>query len=343
MKERIIVWGIGSGFYKRREFLEEAYEIVAFTGNQVPDKRKYLQIDFIEPSELSRWSYDKIIVCSIPYYETIKYQLINIYNVKLEKIVCVSELECNSNKIPEDIEKVIFSTVKQYKESNKNPEFDVNPADMWLICDDYEKDAGSVSRHYFAQDIWAANKVFKSGAKEHFDIGSRLDGFIAHVLSFCEKVNYIDIRPLPDNIEHLCFIQGDATNLESIQNNSISSLSSLHAIEHFGLGRYADPIDAEACFKAMKAFQRVLQVGGRLYLGVPVGPENKVVFNAHRIFHPMTVINQFSELQLLEFSYVEGANVVNVPLNQIERVSSRLEADTCGLFEFSKSSNAEVL
>ncbi len=98
----------------------------------------------------------------------------------------------------------------------------------------------------------------------HLDVGSRLDGFIAHLLAFME-VEVIDIRPLNINVPGLRFTLGDATVLER-KSDSVESLSSLHAVEHFGLGRYGDSIDPEACFKAMRSFARVLKPGGVLYL-----------------------------------------------------------------------------
>src|SRR5258708_12219402 len=79
--------------------------------------------------------------------------------------------------------------------------------------------------------------------------------------------------------------------------------SSLHAGEHFGLGRYSDPVDLAACFEFMDALQRVLKPGGTLYFSVPVGRE-RLEFNAHRVFGPQTIIDCFSKLQLVSFSYV---------------------------------------
>ena len=61
------------------------------------------------------------------------------------------------------------------------------------------------------------------------------------------KITIIDIRPLPIKVSNLKFIQANATNLDGIKDNSIESLSSLHAVEHFGLGRYGDPVDPDAC------------------------------------------------------------------------------------------------
>ena len=120
----------------------------------------------------------------------------------------------------------------------------------------------------------------------------------------------IDIRPLSQKVEGLNFIQADATNLEGIADDSIISLSSLCAPEHFGLGRYGDPVDPEACFKALKSMQRVLSRGGHLYISVPVGEFSGVAFNAHRIFKPDLIIETLDKLKLVDFALCKGSNFV---------------------------------
>ena len=55
------------------------------------------------------------------------------------------------------------------------------------------------------------------------------------------------------------------------------------SIEHNGLGRYGDPLDATGDLKDVEALSCVLKPGGILFLGVPVGPD-AVVFNVHRIY-----------------------------------------------------------
>ncbi len=198
--------------------------------------------------------------------------------------------------------KRFFSDFRAYNKANSDPAFKASLKNAYICVDDWETQAGSTGI-YFYQDLWGARKVFEKKPSEHFDIASRLDGFIAHVLPFM-SVTMIDIRPLPEKIEGLNFIQADATNLEGIPDNSIESLSSLLALEHFGLGRYDDPINPDACFKAMKSMQRVLQRGGYLYIAVPVGETSCVAFNAHRIFTPELIIETFNELKLTDFSVI---------------------------------------
>lgn len=203
--------------------------------------------------------------------------------------------------------------------------------DAFPILTDRHESAGLADGHYFHQDLWAARKIYLSRPNAHIDVGSRIDGFVAHVLTYM-PVTVVDIRPLVSNIEGLTILRDDATSLSMLSKNSVVSLSSLHAAEHFGLGRYSDPIDPNACFKFMDALQNVLAPGGRLYFSVPVGRE-RVEFNAHRVFSPRTILEAFSQLTLLSFSYVgdDGA------LYQDVTPSALPESDmACGLFEFTK-------
>ena len=199
---------------------------------------------------------------------------------------------------------------------------------------DYASQAGVADGHYFFQDLWAAQKIFAARPERHFDIGSRIDGFVAHVLSFMPVI-VMDIRPLTSDVPGLTFVQADATNLVGISDDWVESLSSLHATEHFGLGRYADVIDPEACFNAMAAMQRVLRPGGRLYFSVPIGFE-RLEFNAQRVFDPRTIPATFYGLQLVSFAVVDDAGVFHPQANPEDFTRARY---ACGMFEFTKPPN----
>ena len=93
--------------------------------------------------------------------------------------------------------------------------------------------------------------------QKHFDIGSRIDGFIGNLATFHDDIVLIDVRPLDRYIPSVSFIQTDATNLEQIEDGSIESISALCSLERFGLGRYGDPINPEACFQAFESIKRV--------------------------------------------------------------------------------------
>ena len=117
-------------------------------------------------------------------------------------------------------------------------------------------------------------------------------------------------------------------------------MSSLHAVEHFGLGRYGDPIDPNACFQAMKSLQRVIRKNGILYFSVPVGRENAVYFNAHRMFTPQKVLEVFGDMELLEFSYIHNYEVKTLVGERAKKMirsnTVAVENYDCGIFIFCK-------
>ena len=232
----------------------------------------------------------------------------------------------------------LFRDMKAYNSHNTRPEFRASIKNLYPCLTDWDAEAGSLG-YYFWQDLWAARKIYQAKPSEHYDIGSRVDGFIAHVLPFM-PVTMIDIRPLPQKVDGLKFIQADATNLEGIADNSLGSLSSLCAPEHFGLGRYGDPVDPEACFSALKSMQRVLAPGGHLYIAVPVGDESGVAFNAHRIFAPELVINTMDRLRLEDFSVINGSERCreHISLEEFHAlgIGMNFGGGVDGLFEFVK-------
>lgn len=224
-----------------------------------------------------------------------------------------------------------LKNIRSYRELNNVPSFRITVDDLFPILSDMTEGAGTVGGHYFHQDLWAARKIFGEHPAQHFDIGSRIDGFIAHLLVFM-PVTVIDIRPLESNIDGLSFFRDDASELSNIPSDSIRSISSLHVAEHFGLGRYTDPIDPQACFKFMATLQRIVAPGGRLYFSVPVGRE-RVEFNAHRVFAPKTILSSLAGLKLLSFSYVGDDGMLYENVDPLQMPDSEM---ACGLFEFTK-------
>lgn len=203
---------------------------------------------------------------------------------------------------------------------------------------DVFKEAGNIDPHYFLQDLEMARAVINAAPAEHYDIGSRLDGFISHLLcsNAIERVFMIDIRPFSVEGTGLLFRQADATSLDGIEDNSIMSMSSLHAVEHFGLGRYGDPVDPKAWRKALGSMQKKLCYGGLLYLSVPVGPKDKLCFNAHRIFDPLTIVDVLDKCDLISFKYIHDMKIYAVSKTDLAGVSSLVSEYDCGLFIFKK-------
>lgn len=164
----------------------------------------------------------------------------------------------------------------------------------WLPClHDKREQSGAAATEYFSQDLHVAQQVFQANPKTHVDIGSRIDGFIAHVATF-RTVTVIDIRPNATRIPNVEFLQADLMEPPATLVGSFDSLSCLHTLEHFGLGRYGDPIDPQGYIAGLRNMARLVAEGGTFYLAVPVGRE-RVEFNAHRVFHPRSILAPASD------------------------------------------------
>lgn len=205
----------------------------------------------------------------------------------------------------------------------------------YMILDDYRGSAGTAKGHYFHQDLLVANFIFKDNPKRHIDIGSRVDGFVAHVASF-RKIEVIDIRPLPQS-EHknIQFNQADLMKPQDI--GETESLSCLHAIEHFGLGRYTDPIDVNGHEKGINNLVKLVKQGGRLYISFPIGYEDEVHFNAHRVFHPKSILaipSIAENMDLIRFDYIDDNG--DLHLNTEVDSAVRKTKYGCGIYTFAK-------
>ncbi len=205
----------------------------------------------------------------------------------------------------------------------------------YMILQDYDKSAGQTKGDYFHQDLLVANMIYDSKPKRHVDIGSRLDGFVAHVASFRE-IEVIDIRPIKKSIhKNIKFIQADMMN--PLKLKKTDSLSCLHAIEHFGLGRYNDPIDIDGHNKGINNLVSLIEKNGTLYISFPIGVNDQIVYNAHRIFHPKSIFKNHSIrscMELIKFDYVDASGDLHLDIN----LDTDLEQLTygCGIYTFKK-------
>lgn len=154
----------------------------------------------------------------------------------------------------------------------------------WPMVGEASSEAGSVRTHYFQQDLYVAQAVAASTPERHIDVGSRIDGFVAHIASF-RRIEVCDLRPLPTPVRNVTFHQLDITApLPPTWVECSDSVSSLHAIEHFGLGRYGDNLDYLGHVKGLHALGRMVQQGGALYFSVPISQSQRIEFNAQRVF-----------------------------------------------------------
>lgn len=196
---------------------------------------------------------------------------------------------------------------------------------------------GNTSSEYFWQDLIVARWIYAASPDRHIDIGSRIDGFVAHVASF-RSIEVLDIRPIAREVPGVIFNQADLMSPLTRLKEQFDSVSCLHALEHFGLGRYGDKINPSGHIQALPNIANLLTFNGVLYLSVPIGIP-RVEFNANRVFDPQEIVDCCSECDL-EFKVLTVIGKTNIheytrtDQNAISRLAN--EHYNLGIFCFVK-------
>lgn len=202
---------------------------------------------------------------------------------------------------------------------------------------DWYEEGGTTKGEYFWQDLLIAREIFEARPRRHVDIGSRVDGFVAHVASFRE-IEVFDVRPISTQIPGVTFKQADLMQPLAGMADYCDSLSCLHALEHFGLGRYGDPIDPRGFERGFANMAALLKKDGVFYLSVPIGID-RVEFNAHRVFDPRSIVKLATQyaLRLSALTVIQsGERIETIALDKIQLSRLAGQRYALGIFVFHK-------
>lgn len=188
------------------------------------------------------------------------------------------------------------------KLNEKDNRLPADKKDLWPFLDDATGET-YFDTHYIYHPAWATRVVKEINPVKHIDISSTLH-FCASISAFI-PTEFYDYRPAKLILPGLHCGAADLTNL-FFESNSIESISCMHTIEHVGLGRYGDPLDASGDLKAVKELQRVTKKDGNLLLVTPVG-KPKIQFNGQRIYSFELINDLFGDFELKRFSLVTDA------------------------------------
>ena len=212
---------------------------------------------------------------------------------------------------------------------------------MPCLHDHYEE-GGATKSEYFWQDLLVARAIHVAKPVKHVDIGSRVDGFVAHVASFRE-IEVFDVRPISTAVPGVVFRQSDLMNPVSLPTTAeggyCDSLSCLHVIEHFGLGRYGDPVNPQGYKSGIANMTQLLQPGGTFYLSTPIGQE-RVEFNANWVFDPRSILRcaEAAGMSLQKLIVITAANgPQEVAIDTATLADLALPHYQLGLFIFTKT------
>ncbi|MDR0732564.1 MAG: DUF268 domain-containing protein [Dysgonamonadaceae bacterium] len=209
---------------------------------------------------------------------------------------------------------------------------------MYPCYADSDDEAGVIRGDYFHQDLFVAQRIYINNPIKHVDIGSRIDGFVTHVASF-RAIEIFDIRPIHAQVQNITFKQMDLMNDNPELTNYTNSISCLNALEHFGLGRYGDPIRFDGYLLGFENITKMLQQGGKFYFSVPFGKQQRIEFHAHRVFSLQYLLNIISpHYEIDSFSYVDdfGDFHPNIRLPLEDLIKTLNCKQNCGIFELTK-------
>lgn len=191
--------------------------------------------------------------------------------------------------------------------ATKNQDFKTIKLTPYLF--DFQEKAGNNSGHYYHQDYLIAKKLFLKNPSNHLDIGGRIDGFVSCVSIF-RSLDVLDIRELRNFNPNINFIKMDIINDEP--KKQYDSLTCLHTIEHFGLGRYNDPIDFSGHIKGLNNINKLLKKGGTFYFSTPISKLNRIEFNGQRVFSLLYLKKiLLKDYKVIEFYYVDDQGNLN--------------------------------
>ena len=204
---------------------------------------------------------------------------------------------------------------------------------IFPILGEHKLKSSTVIKHYFNQDLLVASYIFKNNPKRHVDVGSRVDGFVGHVASF-RKIEVFDIRPNTFQSENIIFKKKDITKIDESLINYCDSLSCLHTLEHFGLGRYGEELDPYGHIKGFENLIKILKPGGMLYISFPISQKNTTYFNSERSFNPKEILNWSSGLKLVKFDVIDDSEKIFLNVNLYKFNKKFIYG--CGIYTFRK-------
>lgn len=235
----------------------------------------------------------------------------------------------------------------KYEQLNSDDRFAVDTENDWPILTDKYVDNGSANDEFFIYPIWTARKIRQNSHGIHYDVCSPIDTMIANLLGFRGDLVLITNTWIPINFERQFSSKIHSntdilSELNKIESASITSLSSCNFLDKIGLGRYGEPIDADAWSKLLQEFKRILAPNGHLYLTTKISEVEKIVFNRFRTFHYNTILEELAPLSLLEMSINVGKSykkcIWRDEHHQIVKDDNALKLmekqDTIAMFEF---------
>jgi len=152
------------------------------------------------------------------------------------------------------------------------------------------RDFSNIVSHH--REYFKSRGTYMERGPACLDIGSQHSFIIP--LSVLANFYVLDAQ-FPDDVFNgypstgIIMLPGEAQKIP-LKDKSMSIVTSMHAIEHFGLGRYGDSLDPHGDVRGVREVYRILTEGGIFIGSVPVVSKKRerVDFNRTRLYYPET-------------------------------------------------------
>lgn len=129
---------------------------------------------------------------------------------------------------------------------------------------------------------FAAYHIHRLNPGQILDVGSYRFFILGLLATY--PVTTVDVRDRKSALDSETIVSCDAKRLK-LPDDCFDVVTSLCALEHFGLGRYGDEFDPSADRKALAEMVRVVRPTGHLILSTTItNCQPTIAFNAHRIY-----------------------------------------------------------
>jgi SAM-dependent methyltransferase len=195
----------------------------------------------------------------------------------------------SATKIPREF-KVNYKRL--FKETQKNKQgFDV----FEEMC--YDAGVHPVEQVDF-ELTFASRHLSELNPSSILDIGSQRHWIIGLLAQY--QVTTVDVRDRTSELKNEKAVTCDAKQLK-LPDASFEVVTSICALEHFGLGRYGDDFDLDGDRKAINEMIRVLKSGGHLIFSTTITRARpSIAFNGHRIYSHQMIKDLCADLICVE-------------------------------------------
>ena len=218
-------------------------------------------------------------------------ELINDFT--LDGIIPIS-YECYRDDSREEIQKEI------------NSNFNKETFEKFLVMAKNRKE-----NYYGATDSWLYQALDKYpiSDKNVCIFGSACPWYEAIAVTFgakkCTVIEYSDRPSFHESIEY--------KKNDDLIDGEFSVGFSISSFEHYGLGRYGDPINPIGDLEIMQKAKKIISKNGLLFLGIPIG-KDFLHFNVGRIYGMTRILLLMEEWKLIE-SFGLFSDAFNVEIN----------------------------